>query len=76
MRVAWRTVGSIIDRVWANTEATPRGFFGALDASGDGRGAYVSVDGADSIGDVVAEYCPNAVRAADPFHVVSWPLTS
>lgn len=121
MRVAWRTVGSIIDRVWADTEATVdlfanlhrigideisykkghkyltvvvchdtgrlvwvgvgktkatlRSFFDALEASGEGRCAkitHVSADGADWIGAVVAERCPAAVRAADPFHVVSW----
>ena len=32
----------------------------------------VSADGANWIGDVVAERCPNAVRCADPFHVVRW----
>lgn len=46
MRIAWRTVGSIITRVWA--------------------------DGADWISDVVAERCGNAVRCADPFHIVKW----
>lgn len=121
MRIAWRTVGSIIDRVWADTQdrvdlfanlhrigideisykkghkyltvvvchdtgrliwvgvgktkATLRNFFDALEASEPGRCAqitHVSADGADWIGDVVAESCPNAIRAADPFHVVSW----
>lgn len=121
MRIAWRTVGSIIDRVWADTEErvdlfaglsrigideisykrghkyvtvvvchdtgrlvwvgvgrtkdTLRGFFDALESSGAGRCAqitHVSADGADWIGDVVAERCPQAIRAADPFHVVSW----
>ncbi|GAA1969476.1 hypothetical protein GCM10009776_35720 [Microbacterium deminutum] len=32
----------------------------------------MSADGADWIGDVVAQRCPNAVRCADPLHVVSW----
>ena len=121
MRIAWRTVGSIIDRVWADTKAhvdlfanlhrigideisykkghkyltvvvchdtgrlvwvgvgktkaTLRNFFDVLEASGPGRCAkitHVSADGADWISDVVAESCPNAIRAADPFHVVSW----
>ena len=32
----------------------------------------MSADGADWISGVVAERCPNAVRCADPFHVVRW----
>jgi len=121
MRIAWRTVGSIITRVWADTaagidpfagltrigideisykrhhkyltivvdhgtgrlvwaregrdRATVRAFFDALEASGAGRCAqitHVSADGANWIADVVAERCPDAIRCADPFHVVSW----
>ncbi|MCW4467317.1 ISL3 family transposase [Glutamicibacter sp. MNS18] len=121
MRVAWKTVGAIIARVWADTEAsidlfaglkrigideisykkghkyltvvvchdsgrlvwagvgrtkdTLRSFFDQLETSGEGRCAmitHVSADGTDWIGDVVAEKCQHAVRAADPFHVVSW----
>lgn len=121
MRIAWRTVGSIIARVWADTaagidafadltrigidevsykrhhkyltvvvdhdsgrlvwasagrdRATVRAFFDALEASGQGRCAqitHVSADGAEWIADVVAERCPEAIRCADPFHVVSW----
>lgn len=121
MRIAWRTVGSIITRVWDDVEAlhdrfarlrrigideisykrghryltvvvdhdtgrlvwaapgrdkaTLRAFFDALESSGEGRCAqitHVSADGADWIGDVVTERCPNAIRCADPFHVVSW----
>src|SRR3954468_14232501 len=118
LRIAWRTVGAIVARVWADTErrhdrfdglrrigideisykrghryltvvvdhdsgrlvwaapgrdkATLRRFFDAL---GEGRSAQisqVSADAADWIADVVAERCPNAVRCADPFHVVRW----
>ena len=121
MRIAWRTVGNIISRVWEDTagsvdlfagltrigideisykkghkyltvvvchdtgrlvwaapgrdKKTLRAFFDALEASGAGRCAqvtHVSADGADWIGDVVAEKCPHAVRCADPFHVVKW----
>ena len=121
MRIAWRTVGSIIARVWADTaagidafagltrigideisykrhhkyltvvvdhdtgrlvwasegldRATVRAFFDALEASGEGRCAqitHVSADGAKWIADVVADRCPDAVRCADPFHVVGW----
>jgi transposase len=121
MRIAWRTVGSIIARVWADTAAgidafadltrigideisykrhhkyltvvvdhdtgrlvwagegrdrpTVRAFFDALEASGAGRCAqitHVSADGAKWIADVVADRCPDAIRCADPFHVVGW----
>ncbi|MGZ5395591.1 MAG: ISL3 family transposase [Mycobacterium sp.] len=121
MRIAWRTVGSIIARVWADTaagfdalagltrigideisykrrhkyltvvvdhdtgrlvwahpgheRATVRAFFDALEASGTGRCAqitHVSADGAKWIGDVVSDRCPEAIRCADPFHVVGW----
>jgi len=121
MRIAWRTVGAIISRVWNDTsagldffadlrrigideisykrghkyltvivdhdtgrlvwaapgkdQATLRIFFDALEASGAGRCAkitHVSADGASWIAQVVAERCPNAVRCADPFHVVKW----
>jgi hypothetical protein len=33
---------------------------------------HVSTDGAEWITDVVDERCPNAVRGADPYHVVAW----
>lgn len=33
---------------------------------------HVSADGADWISAVVAARCPNAVRCADPFHIVKW----
>nr|WP_300147847.1 ISL3 family transposase [Propionicimonas sp.] len=121
MRVAWRTVGAIITRVWADVEtqhdqfagltrigideisykrgykyltvvvdhdtgrlvwaapghdkATLNGFFDALAASGEGRLdmiSHVSADGADWIAKVVTERCPQAIRCADPFHVVKW----
>lgn len=121
MRIAWRTVGAIIARVWDDVEAvhdrfanlrrigideisykkghryltvvvdhdsgrlvwaapgrdkaTLNAFFDALEASGTGRCAaitHVSADGADWISAVVAQRCPNAVRCADPFHVVKW----
>ena len=64
--------------MWAKPgrdKRTLRAFFDELEASGAGRCAritHVSADGADWIGDVVAEKCPDAVRCADPFHVVKW----
>ena len=121
MRIAWRTVGAIITRVWADTaagvdafaglrrigideisyqrrhkylavvvdhdtgrlvwahpghdRATVRAFFDALEASGQRRCAqitHVSADGAEWIADVVSDRCPDAIRCADPFHVVGW----
>jgi len=33
---------------------------------------YVTADGARWITDCVSEYCPNAERCIDPFHVVAW----
>jgi transposase len=118
MRIARRSVGAIVARVWAGTggatdrfagltrigideisyrkghtyltvvvchdtgrllwakagrdEKTPHEFF---DAVGDERCAalrLVSADGADWIARVVAERCPDAIRCADPFHVVAW----
>ena len=118
MRVAWRTVGAIITRVWADTEtlhdqfadltrigideisykrghkyltvivdhdsgrlvwaapgqdkATLASFFDALGPERSALITHVSADGAAWIAAVVAARCPNAVRCADPFHVVKW----
>jgi transposase len=118
LRVAWRTVGSIITRVaadldaatdrldglrrigideisykrghryivvvvdhdtrrlvWAapgRDKATVAAFFTALGPERCKLITHVSADGAAFIADVVGDYCPNAVRCADPFHVVSW----
>lgn len=118
MRIAWRTVGAIITRVWADVEALGDRFAGLrrigideisykkghryltvvvdhdtgrllwaapgrdkatlaafFDLLGEERSAaitHVSADGADWIAAVVAQRCPNAVRCADPFHVVAW----
>jgi transposase len=61
--------------VWAGKgrdKATVRRFFDLL---GDDRSAqitHVSADAADWIAAVVAERCPDAIRCADPFHVVAW----
>ena len=117
MRVAWRTVGSIVARVWEDAakddrfdglarigideisykkghkyimvvvdhdrrrmvwaapgrdSATVRGFFDLLGPARCALITHVSADGADFIDSVVAEKCPDAVRVADPFHVVQW----
>lgn len=118
MRIAWRTVGSIITRVWDDVDArcdrlaglrrigideisykkghkylmvvvdhdtralvwaapgrssaTVREFFDLLGPERCGQITHVSADGADFIDSIVAATCPNAVRVADPFHVVKW----
>jgi transposase len=118
MRIAWRTVGSIVTRVCADVDAvvdrfdrlrrigideisykrghhyltvvvdhdsgrlvwaapgrnhdTLRKFFDRLGEERCRLISHVSADGADWIAAVVAERCPNAVRCADPFHVVKW----
>jgi len=33
---------------------------------------YVTADGARWIADCISEFCPNAERCVDPFHVVGW----
>jgi transposase len=118
MRIAWRTVGSILTRVWADIEtehdrfeglrrigideisykkghkyvmvvvdhdtrrlvwaapgrnaATVREFFDLLGEQRCKLITHVSADGADFIDGIVAQMCPDAVRVADPFHVVKW----
>jgi transposase len=118
MRIAWRTVGSIITRVWDDVEAhcdrlaglrrigideisykkghkylmvvvdhdtrrlvwaapgrssaTVREFFDLLGPERCAQITHVSADGADFIDSIVAATCPDAVRVADPFHVVRW----
>jgi transposase len=120
LRVAWRTVGSIVTRVNADVDATvdrldglrrigideisyKRGHRylivvvdhdrGQLVWAGPGRNdtalnvffdelgperaallTHVSADMADWIARVVAARAPNAVRSADPFHVVAWAI--
>ena len=120
LRVAWRTVGSIVMRVNADIDATvdrldglrrigideisyKRGHRylivvidhdrGCLVWAGPGRNeaalevffdelgpkrsallTHVSADMAGWIARVVAERAPNAVRSADPFHVVAWAI--
>ena len=117
MRIAWRTVGAIVARVWADTEnsidrfaglrrigideisykrhhkyftvvvdhdsgrlvwaapgrdgATLRRFFDALGAERCAQITHVSADAAEWISDVVSQRCPDAIRCADPFHVVA-----
>lgn len=118
LRIAWRTVGSIVTRVcaeidgrvdrfsglrrigideisykrghryltivvdhdtgrlvWAavgRDEKTLERFFDLLGAERCAAITHVSADAADWIAKVVAARCKNAVRCADPFHVVKW----
>jgi transposase len=120
LRVAWRTIGSIITRVNGDVEATvdrlgglrrigideisyKRGhrylivvvdhdtgrlvwagpgrseaalnvFFDELGDERAGLITHVSADMADWIATTVAARAPNAVRCADPFHVVAWAI--
>ncbi len=61
--------------VWAapgRDRATLNGFFTALGESRCAAITHVSADAAAWIADEVAAHCPNAVRCADPFHIVAW----
>lgn len=118
IRVAWRTVGAIVTRVWADIDATTDRFTGitriGIDEISYKKGCkfltivvdhdtgrllwagvghdratvdeffealgperckqitHVSADAAPWITLSVTAHCPNAVRCADPFHVVQW----
>ncbi len=120
LRVAWRTVGSIVTRVnadietmidrldglrrigideisykrghrylivvvdhdsgrlvWAGpgrNDAALNVFFDALGPERTALLSHVSADMADWIARVVAKRAPQAVRSADPFHVVAWAI--
>lgn len=61
--------------VWAgkgNTKATVQSFFDALGADRCARISHISADSARYIATVAERNCPDAVRVADPFHVVKW----
>jgi transposase len=118
MRIAWRSVGGIVARVWADVEAgtdllaglrrigideisyrkghkyllvvvdhdtgrlvwvakgadkaTLGRFFERLGPQRCAAISHVSSDSARWMSDVIATYCPRAVRCADPYHVVTW----
>lgn len=118
MRIAWRTVGAVVGRVWdevaagvdlldglsqigidevsyrrgrlflmvvidhhtgrvvwigkGQTRATLQGFFDLLGPARAAAITHVTADSAPYIAQVVTKNCPEAVRAADPFHVVKW----
>jgi len=61
--------------VWAapgRDRKTLNAFFTALGESRCAAVTHVSADAAQWIADEVALHCPNAVRCADPFHIVAW----
>lgn len=61
--------------VWAaagRDTATLQGFFDLLGPARAAEITHVSADAAPWIATVVARACPQAVRSADPFHVVAW----
>jgi len=61
--------------VWAapgRSDATLDEFFGTLGPERCAEITHVSADGADWIARAVTKHCPDAVRCADPFHVVAW----
>jgi transposase len=61
--------------VWAaagRNKATLTRFFVELGPQRAAQLRHVSADAADWIAAAVAEHAPNAVRCADPFHVVAW----
>lgn len=118
MRIAWRTAGAVIARVWADADtrtdrfaglrrigideisyrkgykyltvvvdhdtgrlvwaadghdgATLGRFFDALGPQRCAQLTHVSADAARWIAKTVTERCPNAIRCADPFHIVAW----
>jgi len=118
MRVAWRTVGAMVARVWADTQAgvdllaglrrigideisyrkghkyllvvvdhdTGRLVWAGKGADQAGLGRFftllgparcaqithISSDSARWMSEVIAVYCPQAIRGADPYHVVTW----
>jgi transposase len=63
--------------VWAGPGRNDTALHEFFDALGPERAAlltHVSADMADWIARVVAVRAPNAVRSADPFHIVAWAI--
>ena len=61
--------------VWAgkgNTTATVQSFFDALGPARCAQITHISADAARYIAKTAATRCPDAIRVADPFHVVKW----
>ena len=65
--------------VWAGPGRSETALDLFFDELGEQRAAeitHVSADMADWIAKVVARRAPNAIRCADPFHVVAWAIES
>ena len=65
--------------VWAGpgrSEAALNMFFDELGEQRAAEITHVSADMADWIAKTVAARAPNAIRCADPFHVVAWAIES
>ena len=63
--------------VWAGpgrNDTALEEFFDVLGAERAALLTHVSADMADWIARVVADRAPNAVRSADPFHIVAWAI--
>jgi transposase len=61
--------------VWAadgRSKATVQAFFDLLGPQRTAEITHVSADAAEYIAKVVIQRCPDAVRCADPFHIVQW----
>jgi transposase len=61
--------------IWAGVgrdKATLEQFFVLLGPQRCAQITHVSADAAEWIANAVKAHCPNAVRCADPFHVVAW----
>ena len=64
--------GRLVSAAPGREKATLERFFDALGEERSALITHVSADGADWISAVVTRRCPNAVRCADPFHIVKW----
>jgi transposase len=63
--------------VWAGRDrekATLEAFFDAMGEQGCARITHLSADSAPWIRQVVTKRCPDAIRCADPFHVIKWAI--
>ena len=81
MRISWATVGRCITRTMdylepnkgsRHGETVLESLFKQLAAEQRANIEVVSGDGARWITECVQEYCPQAKRCTDPFHVVEW----
>lgn len=64
--------GALIWAAKGHGKETLRKFFIELNEEQRAKIKLVSADGARWIADCIKEYCPNAERCIDPFHVVAW----